>query len=341
MHRSLNIVEQIAAFTAQREIDMLELSLLKSINNMLSADKVSIVSMDRHDKIRTQKVFAKETCLVVHHSFNLEPRILQAFKDMHTPARNEYNLVIGSNFITVLVLQSSKDQQKYLVLEQSQHIEKAEMFVMSGILGIYKNFIEVLNESQTDELTGLNNRKTFDAAIKRLINSLPSANDAKRRSSDDEDGDNPMQYWLAIVDIDHFKSINDNFGHLYGDEILIQVANLIGNSFRNDDLQFRFGGEEFIILLKAPDIETCRQILDRFRDKIATNQFPAIGKVTVSIGVVALSKEIFYVTLIDYADQALYHSKKNGRNRITFFEDMLQHGLTNITKIEGGDVELF
>ena len=74
-----------------------------------------------------------------------------------------------------------------------------------------------------------------------------------------------MQNWLAVVDIDHFKLVNDRFGHLYGDEVLILVANILRSSFRNQDRIFRFGGEEFVVLLRAATLENARQGFDRFR----------------------------------------------------------------------------
>jgi diguanylate cyclase (GGDEF)-like protein len=98
---------------------------------------------------------------------------------------------------------------------------------------------------------------------------------------------------LAIIDIDNFKSVNDNFGHLYGDEILIQLAQIIRSSFRDEDLKFRFGGEEFVILLKASSIEACKHTLERFRQNVASQDFPTVGQVTVSIGSVQFTQDQF------------------------------------------------
>lgn len=213
--------------------------------------------------------------------------------------------------------------------------------MLSGILNIYNNFLALLNDSQTDELTGLANRKTFDSAITKVFD-IPAVSAEKvdnERGQGTHEGNSP--FWLAIMDIDNFKGINDQYGHLYGDEILIHVAQVIKNSFRYEDLQFRFGGEEFVVLLQAEDRERCEEVLERFRRSVEEYPFPNQQKVTISVGAVEFIKGVFHVTPIDYADQALYYSKNNGRNKVTFYEEMLASGEVLSKEIEEGDIELF
>src|SRR5213076_2390666 len=101
-----------------------------------------------------------------------------------------------------------------------------------------------------------------------------------------EDG---KEQWLAVVDIDHFKRVNDKFGHLYGDEVLILIANLLQSSFRAHDRVFRFGGEEFVVLLRSTTLDNARKIIDRFRVNVEAYVFPQVGTVTVSVGFVSIS----------------------------------------------------
>lgn len=129
--------------------------------------------------------------------------------------------------------------------------------------------------------------------------------------------------WLVIIDIDHFKNINDRFGHIYA-EILIHLAKVLRKSFRHEDFKFRFGGEEFVILLSAEGRDACKEVLDRFRRQISDVIFPGDTNLTVSIGGVELKQSASPVTSLDYAVKALYHSKESGRDRLTFFEDMLK-----------------
>jgi diguanylate cyclase (GGDEF)-like protein len=342
MHHS-NIVDHIAAFTSQRDTEMIEFSLLKSIKLMLNSNKSSIISMNKKGDITSEMVHEGEDYVVRDCQFMVADYLLKAYKLINASGLQEYTLRIESNIYLLKVIQNDNFVEKFLVIERAIQISKAESYVLSGILSIYNNFIDLLKESQIDELTGLANRKTFDTSISKIFNNLPVADriENERRQEGEDSETKPLTHWLAIVDIDNFKSVNDNFGHLYGDEILIQLAQIIRTSFRAEDLKFRFGGEEFIILLKAAGLENCKQTLERFREDVASFDFPQVGQVTVSAGAVEFSKEEFHVTLIDYADQALYHSKKSGRNQVSFFEEMVAAGLAKVNEIESGDLDLF
>jgi len=193
-------------------------------------------------------------------------------------------------------------------------------------------------------LTGLANRKTFDSSISNIFNdSIRTSEEVEddRRVSIKKQTLENQKYWLAIIDIDRFKNINDNFGHIYGDEILILLAQIIRVSFRLDDLKFRFGGEEFVVVMSGINQEDCNLVLERFRETVESYQFPNIGQVTVSIGAVELKKDVFHVTSIDYADQALYFSKNNGRNKLTFFEHLLSSGEIKVNEVQTGGIDFF
>jgi diguanylate cyclase (GGDEF)-like protein len=133
--------------------------------------------------------------------------------------------------------------------------------------------------------------------------------------------------WLAVVDVDHFKSVNDRFGHLYGDEVLILVANLLQSSFRAQDRVFRFGGEEFVVLLRSTTLENARRIIDRFRTNVEMHEFPQVGRVTVSVGFTSIRAADSPVVTLGHADQALYFAKANGRNRACHYEELVSSGL--------------
>lgn len=215
-----------------------------------------------------------------------------------------------------------------------------QVSIIQGMLGIYSNFSHVLLDSQTDQLTGLSNRKTFDEAIGKIYEifypEADIANDKRRHLSDKK-----VTYWLALIDIDYFKKVNDTYGHVYGDEVLVRMAQLMRGCFRENDLLFRFGGEEFVLVLESPDEESCRIAVERLRQLIENTEFPGVGNITISSGVVCLLRDIFHVTLLDYADQALYYSKENGRNRTTFFNDMIADGTAKLHSVDDGAIDLF
>ena len=149
----------------------------------------------------------------------------------------------------------------------------------------------------------------------------------------------PVQNWLAVVDIDHFKQVNDRFGHLYGDEVLILVANILRSSFRSHDRIFRFGGEEFVVLLRNTTLSKAHKVFNRFREAVQEYHFPQVGNVTVSLGFVGTSRGS-PVEILGQADQALYYAKEHGRNQVRFYEDLVATGAL-ATKVANDDVELF
>jgi diguanylate cyclase (GGDEF)-like protein len=200
------------------------------------------------------------------------------------------------------------------------------MHMVSGIVGVYRNFHSLLAYSERDSLTGLLNRKTFDDQLARM---LQAVNDQKllepgqeeRRSNGEEE-----EQWLAVVDVDHFKSVNDRFGHLYGDEVLILIANLLTSSFRSQDRVFRFGGEEFVILLRSTTLANAYRIIERFRTNVAAHMFPQVGTVTVSVGFVSIRAGESPVVSLGHADQALYFAKSHGRNQVCHYDELVANG---------------
>jgi len=138
--------------------------------------------------------------------------------------------------------------------------------------------------------------------------------------------------WLAVFDIDHFKRVNDTFGHLFGDDVLLLFARVMESSFRYTDALFRFGGEEFVALIRA-DEDGAEIGLERFRAAVESYPFPRIERLTVSTGYVRASPEVHAPQLIDAADQALYAAKHGGRNRIVRGACVAEHR-------EGGAVEM-
>jgi diguanylate cyclase (GGDEF)-like protein len=126
-----------------------------------------------------------------------------------------------------------------------------------------------------------------------------------------------------MLDIDHFKRFNDTYGHACGDYVLQQVAKIISEGVRNHDLAARYGGEEFVVLLGNTDAPSAMMVAERIRKNIEACDFNYENQhmtVTISIGVAVLQpgKKISPAKLVEYADEALYISKNNGRNRSTF-----------------------
>lgn len=189
------------------------------------------------------------------------------------------------------------------------------------LVEIYGNLIALMDSRERDQLTGLLNRHLFVSLFELA---------AKRAFADDN-----KHLWLCVLDIDHFKDINDSYGHLYGDEVLIHFAYLMERSFRYTDDLFRFGGEEFIVLLTSESPEPPILPLERFRRIVEGHHFPGVGRqVTVSIGFAECERGALPTSIIDRADKALYHAKQNGRNKIVNHADVVSKNAEDFGKVD-------
>ncbi|MBG21185.1 MAG: GGDEF domain-containing protein [Rhizobiales bacterium] len=183
--------------------------------------------------------------------------------------------------------------------------------VLLGLLmkreGQYQREIELRRWALTDRLTGVANRLRFESDAPHLIRTSLL---------------NSRQACLLIIDIDHFKRINDTFGHTAGDAVLIQVAELLESQLRSDDLLARYGGEEFVAVLKNTSEVEVRQVTRRICAVLAAAEHEIRGekiRVTVSIGACVISDtDISLLDSVQKADAALYRAKVAGRNRVEY-----------------------
>lgn len=199
------------------------------------------------------------------------------------------------------------------------------------LLRIYGNQRFLMDKGEFDALTGLLNRQAFDQRMKQLMGAHARERHAPEAST--------SGISFAILDIDYFKKVNDQYGHLYGDEVLLLFAQLMTRSFRQCDLLFRYGGEEFAIIM-THKLPVALGVLERFRKAVEGYNFPQIGQKTVSIGVVEIGENDILSGVIDKADKALYHAKNSGRNRTCAYETLQTEGLVEAPS-KGGEVELF
>jgi diguanylate cyclase (GGDEF)-like protein len=215
-----------------------------------------------------------------------------------------------------------------LVVKGLIHTKTSEQ-IWTYLLEAYSQLANMMYSAEIDHLTGLMNRFAFE----RLLNQ--AADDTERAITEQQ------ATYFVLVDIDFFKRINDTFGHLYGDEVLILLSRLMSESFRSMDWLFRYGGEEFAIVLHDVSYEDAYQALERFRAKVEAHSFPQVEDVTISIGFSRMTHNQAISTLIDHSDSALYFSKKNGRNQVNSYEQLLEQGVLADHGQEEGDVELF
>lgn len=227
-----------------------------------------------------------------------------------------------------------KEIHKQAVLAVEAPFENAGLTqAISHLLDIYQNYNGLLNDNERDILTGLLNRKTFDHKVNKIMSALQY----QSKRLDDRAG---VSYFIAIFDIDHFKQVNDVFGHQIGDEVLLLFSQLMTKSFREIDPLFRFGGEEFVGIFGCAEDPDIAAVLKRFTDKLQAFQFPQVGKITASVGYTKLTHDSTPSQLVDRADLALYYAKKNGRNQTCSYDALKAAGLLQ-EDIKEGEIELF
>jgi diguanylate cyclase (GGDEF)-like protein len=327
MFNTPHLLDQLVSLTGIRDLELLEASLLKTLNGFILPTSLSLYKVSSRGELRSQLLFATERCTVLRENFVLSPELAQAFKLHQVPDKAPLQLTSEGGTLTIMTVLESRSNTTYLVIGSDLAPRDIDSQLIDGLLQIYRNFCLLLQESQTDSLTGLANRKTFDECFSRVYELQPFGEDECPVPVEQRKPQAQSSFWIAMIDIDHFKSVNDRFGHLYGDEVLILLAHLLKNALRNDDLVFRFGGEEFVLMLRCQGRDEAAGLLERLRHSVESQDIPQVGQVTISIGATEMIRNTFAGTLLDYADKALYYSKQNGRNRVTFFEDMESQGL--------------
>jgi diguanylate cyclase len=203
--------------------------------------------------------------------------------------------------IETLVRSTREMQDTNKALEARLVVSKQE------ISNLQHSLEAIRAESMTDPLTALGNRKYFDRALAEAVKA------ARERGE-------PLS--MMLFDIDYFKSFNDNYGHLTGDQVLRLVAMTLKQNIKGQDITARYGGEEFAVVLPNTALRQALTVADNIRRAVMSKELKKkstgeiLGRVTISAGVAVLSPRDDADSLIERADACLYAAKRNGRNRV-------------------------
>ncbi len=219
--------------------------------------------------------------------------IVEHHKEMHDLARNLANTAMQGEQISETAYDEFQDAQGRL----REEIETT-----------YKDLHHQV--VTTDPLTGAETRSTMHKRLDERISMVRN---------------NQSEEWLIMMDLDHFKSINDSYGHATGDCVLTAVAASVRKQIRSNDLFFRYGGEEFLLCIGGIDQLKIQEITERIRHTIETTTVQACNgtrlSVTSSFGVTSIKPDLTVEETIDHADKALYEAKRAGRNRVQLSDD--------------------
>lgn len=353
------LIDQIATLTDQRDREALNMSLARVLMELLKPDQVTlyfVMSDSSEHRLLPAVVLEQGKAIEVNNALHADFSQLTEVKT-GMPSRlclDEGRAVVTPDparggFVTSLPMfpgQEINDNGVIEIRSRDQCDDKAQA-VIDRVLRVYRNMHSMFMYSERDALTGLLNRKSFEETFYKTMQVdlvppidhpadrlVPSEESPRRRIRLGE------QFWLAMVDVDHFKQVNDRFGHQIGDEVLILVARILKSSFRGYDSVYRFGGEEFVVLLRCPDHEAALKTAERFRLKMQEYQFPQVGKITASLGLSAIQSGDAPEVVCHRADQAVYFAKRNGRNRVCSYTDLQAQGVLDADVRDGG-IELF
>jgi diguanylate cyclase (GGDEF)-like protein len=345
----LDIVDSVARLTALRDRDELELIVVTVMFDLIRPSKLILWRLVSHSGELRLHPRVKlgpniEACIFAD---GVESELLDFRADLRTCYDKKlplhFELGKGGHHRYVFPVLGERGVSGFLELQRRHALGKQQERLVNGLLRIYRNHLRILDYSEYDELTGLLNRKTFSDYFEHLIRSAPAG--AAGRStglpSSHSEPSQGLRPWLAVADVDFFKRINDRFGHLYGDEVLVLLARQMRGCFGEHDRLFRSGGEEFIVILGHADPTGAARSLEAFRAAVAAIEFPQIGSVTVSIGYTRVADNDHESDAFGRADEALYIAKQRGRNQVLCYEDLISQCVLQSKILSTSEVEMF
>ncbi|WP_221274613.1 GGDEF domain-containing protein [Thaumasiovibrio subtropicus] len=327
------VIRSIIEITEQRSSDSLGYCVVATLAEMLPVSAITLYRFDGTHYLQSISLSISEDHLgrrrqTWHH----EPQYYDYIEELTISKLSNVPKLIRHSATSFHYFYPIPLDNEHFAMLYLHLCEPTEPFTMliEGFAKIYENYLRILDESERDKLTGLYNRKTIEDKLQ---------DDFIRYEADGRIND-LQSCWLVILDIDHFKRVNDNFGHLIGDEVLLIFSQQLKLHFTADDKIFRFGGEEFLVILSPSTCEEAAMKINEFRKHIESFTFPQVERITVSCGFAKISTKDYLPIILDNADKALYHAKNKGRNRFYCYEELLNDG-TLVEDDSDSDFELF
>jgi len=327
--QNAHFLRQILLFLATQKMLPTPINYALSYEYISGSNKKLSAAID--SLIKQRKSLDKDLTIKLYNKF-ISDNSLESFEeinqDLETLINNTRSLVAETSqkasnagivfeeqAATVTSIKTTDDLQKVISEISDEATELAtisqslqeELDSANKEMGkLRKELIQVRESAATDALTGLLNRGAFDKALDDMI---------------DQTSDN-SESCLVMLDLDHFKQVNDTHGHLIGDSVLKFTGNLLRKHTESHHFSARYGGEELAIVMPNTTIKKSAEIAEKIRVALESsrlkkkNSSESIGKITVSIGISRLNKNDSFEDLIMRADKALYQAKETGRNKV-------------------------
>ena len=325
----------LADETGARDRANLLLALASAVNSSLALEEVLNVALTHVGRIMGS---------VAGAMYLVRPGKAELYREAHynltTRARGGLRKLdeepLRSALAAMRPLVVKLDERSAPGLEQGGHPQHALVVPIQrsgqlmGAMELYLNAWRELTEDQADLLNGvasqaaiaIRHAQLFEAqeenALTDELTKLPNRRALAQRFLQEMQRARRHHNAIAflMIDLDHFKQVNDTYGHLNGDAVLHELAQILASSARESDVCARYGGEEFALILHETTESGAKILAERIRAKVAAATFPGGLKLTISIGVSATDDATLFTQLMDRADQALYAAKLGGRNQV-------------------------
>ncbi|MCP5265445.1 MAG: GGDEF domain-containing protein [Burkholderiaceae bacterium] len=297
------LIDHLADMAGQRDRDLMDHSFLGLIDDLLAPESLVLARIRGEGEKRVWTMLPARRRDPSTRPGHLQP---YALLSSHVRSSESGRIVCephADGQRTLVPLNTGSEPCGVIELQTDSPLDESATRTLVGIQRFYRHLRALLDENERDAMTGLLNRKSFDEAFVRAAMQVDDANP-------------DSNHWLGVVDVDHFKRVNDRHGHLIGDEVLILIARLMRSTFRFDDGLYRFGGEEFVVLMRAPDASAATAGFEQLRHEVEGFDFPRVGRLTVSIGFTRVEASDLPSAAFERADQAVYFAKANGRNAV-------------------------
>jgi diguanylate cyclase (GGDEF)-like protein len=344
------VLGNLGKLTSIRDTELLEQSLLRTLGPLLGVLDTELYRLD-DDQTIVRAIYSHRSRVIDGDG---EARMVERIEEVVRPGDLPEEVVslagnvrllgrpcsrrVDDLVMTAYPLLGDQEVCGYFMFRRDREPSPTEDTIIRGVLEVFSNYYALLDVSLRDRLTGLFNRQALENSFDRIWSAISRADTLfepgrGRRTAPCH------RYWLAMIDIDRFKQINDSFGHMVGDEILLLTARLMAGALRGSDLLYRYGGEEFVAIVAAENDDIARNVFERLRLAIEAHHFPQADRVTISIGYTEVRPELLPVEVLSRADRSLYQAKQDGRNIIYDYPTLVAEGVFKETVYQ--EPELF
>jgi diguanylate cyclase (GGDEF)-like protein len=355
------LIEHLVKLTDHRDRDLLELTLSKALIDLLPLQRVVVARVVSEEGIRRWLEIASldargggkvvDPLRVDFQSLPLLEDFRQRLQCLQSRELVEFAWAgqEGPRITTLTLFADSRNDEEAVVEIHSDFaLADSHLRTINVVLHVFRNMYNLLAYSDRDALTGLLNRKSLDdtfysAVLEELEQGArPGSREQHAAPAPGQERRHrvPPNYWLGTASVDRFGAMNDRSGHLIAEEVLLLMARILNNTFRTYDRLYRFGSDQFAVLMHCPDEALVLAAFERFRANVEKFNFPQVGAVTVSAAFTRISADDSPSTALERAERAVDYAQQHGYNKVFSHRELVRQGVFGDTP-KVGAVDLF